>query len=285
MRFTKNILWLASLLWLAGCAPQQLDKIDIGQPPQEVTFDILTTDHPNRFILRNTTPNTFLHLWDLGNGIKAEGEEVEAYYPLKGTYTITLRAFNRGGSATGSQELVVPQDDPDACQGHPLIEYLSNCDQKTWRLKPVAGALWVGPDPATTWWANSDADVAARPCAFNDEWIFFKDGTFQYDTKGDVWAEPYMGFNFECVAESDLPPNVQAWGSGTHQYQVSGDNPPKLTLIGLGAFMGLPKAANGAEVTEPQQSVTYDVVYWENDELVLEINFGPGYWRFTFTAN
>ena len=286
----KLVIFLTffSTLFLA-CDPQQDDKIDIGGPPQNVSFEIEVTAQPNRYTLRNTTPDVFQYFWDYGNGNTANGAEVEAYYPLKGNYTVTLTVFGAGGSASAEKPLNVPDDAPFDCETDQLAKFLTNCAERTWKLKPVEGCLWVGPvDASTTWWAIPQADIDARPCAFNDEWIFTKEGEMIYDAKGDVFAEPYMGFNFECINESQLPPDKAPWGSGTHTFELVNGNPNKLKVIGLGAYLGIPKAANGAEVTDPQPSVTYDILRWEmvdgKREMELQVNYGGGIWRFIYIA-
>ncbi len=271
-----------------ACDPQQDDKIDIGLPPAEASFLIQPLTQPNHYLLTNTTPDVFEYLWDLGNGTRMSGAEVEAFYPLKGTYTITLTVFGKGGHATSSQTLEVPEDAPFDCESDALYKYLTDCGQRTWKLKPVEGSLWVGPaDGSTTWWAIPQSDVDSRPCQFNDEWTFTKDGQMIYDAKGDVFAEPYMGFNFECIDEAMLPADKAPWGSGTHTFELLPGN--KLKVNGLGAYLGLPKAANGAEVTDPQTSVTYDIIRWDSNpdgkEMELEINFGAGIWRFIYISN
>ncbi len=288
----KNSILLflfAMACFFAACDPQQDDKIDIGLPPANVSFSIEQGSEPNTYIFKNTTDGAFLFAWEF-NGEKATGESVEAYFPTKGSFDIVLTAFAKGGFATGTQVLNVPEDAPINCNTDPVLEFLSNCDQKTWKLKPDAGALWVGPANASqTWWENPLADVAVRPCAFNDEWTFTKDGAMIYDTKSDMWAEDYMGFNFECIDESQLSTALAAWGSGTHGFSILPGAVPQLKVTGLGAYIGLPKAANGAEVNMPQSAVTYDISKMEQtangDLLEIKVNFGPGIWRFTLISN
>jgi len=170
-----------------------------------------------------------------------------------------------------------------------LAEYLSNCDTKTWKLIPEAGALLVGPPGLTeTWWQNDETVVTERFCAFDDTWTFTGDGEMIYDTKGDIWGEDYLGFDFACVPTEEMPDDVAAWGNGTHEY-VAIEGTQQLQLKGLGAFMGIPKAANGAEVGFPQNGVTYDVVERRvdadgKDVLVIQVDYTAGVWQFTFVA-
>ena len=285
-----TILLLSLTLMFMSCEPEQDGATALGTPPASVSFEITPTGDINTFKLTNTTPGTFIHQWTLGNGQTAEGNEVVITYQFQGEYMVTLKAFNDGGFNETSKIITVTEDAPTPCNAGSLMEFLSNCDSRAWKLKPGEGAYWVGPDPSTTWWMNPPEAVDERPCAFNDEWIFSADGVMVYDTKGDVWAEDYMGFNFECVADAQLPANVAAWGGGTHAFALSETGAvDQLQLIGLGAFIGLPKAANGAEVTAPQPGVTYDIIEKGTnagqDYMILEVNYTVGLWRFHLVAS
>jgi len=283
---------LASILFSA-CEPQQDDAIDLVPVPTNVSFTVTpSTTETNVFIFKNTTPETFLYQWDFGNGESAAGEEVQAYYPSKGDYNVTLRAFNEGGFGAGTQSVNVAEDDSQPCAPGSLVEFLTGCDAQGWILLQDAGAYWVGPDDATTWWSNPADDVTTRFCAFDDEWIFNTAGEMEYDSKGDLWAEDYMGFNFECVTDDQLTGGAAAWASGTHTYQaLETGGVEQLKLVGLGAFMGLPKAVNGAELNSPDpvSSITYDIIDRGEDAngkfMELEVNFGLGLWRFRYVSN
>jgi hypothetical protein len=62
-------------------------------------------------------------------------------------------------------------------------------------------------------------------------------------------------------------------------------------MEGLGAFIGLPKAANGGEVFNPINSITYDILWTAEDpatgvrSMEIEVNWGTGLWRFTLRSN
>ncbi|MBU3927736.1 MAG: hypothetical protein KKB74_08010, partial [Bacteroidetes bacterium] len=49
----------------------------------------------------------------------------------------------------------------------------------TWKIKPEAGSLGVGPELGDiSWWAIDAAGVEARACFYDDEYIFGADGSF-----------------------------------------------------------------------------------------------------------
>ena len=278
-------------LLFTGCKPQEDDAIELSAPPSNVSFTI--EEKPgaeNTYILTNTTSGAFLYQWDLGNGTTASSEVVEVYYQFMGDYEVTLRAFNQGGFGEAKQTISVLEDGAPPCTAGSLIEFITDCDERTWILLQDGGAYWVGPDDATTWWTNSSADVTTRFCAFDDEWVFTASGEMTYDTKGDLWGETYMGFASDgCVTDQQLADvGLEAWGPGNHTFVVSEGANEQLQVIGLGAFLGFPKVANGAEVTQPQSQVTYDIIDRGEDVdgkfMELEVNFGPGLWRFKYVS-
>ena len=293
----KNILPIISLvivLLFSACEPQQDDAITLPAVPTNVSFTVTeVTTETNVFTFKNTTPATFLYQWDFGNGETAVGEEVQAYFPLKGDYNVTLKAFNDGGFGAGVQTVSVAEDDDQPCAPGSLVEFLTGCDEQGWTLLQDAGAYWVGPaDASMTWWENALDDVTTRYCAFDDEWIFKTTGEMVYDTKGDLWAEDYMGHDFLCITDDELTGAAEAWNSGSFTYQaIEGGAVEQLKLVGLGAYMGLPKATNGVELTDasPASSITYDIIDRGEDTngkyMELEVNMGAGIWRFKYVSN
>ena len=290
----KNILTLLlfiNVLLFFSCKPEQEDAIDLAPIISNPTFTITEkAGAVNTYVLESTTAGAFLYNWELGDGTTASGDRVEVYYQFMGDYEVVFRAFNEGGFGETRQTIAVAADDAAPCPEGSLIEFLTGCGDGVWKLAPEAGAYFVGPDDGsgTTWWASGQSDVDARPCAFNDEWIFNVDAEMIYDTKGDLWAEDYMGYDFECVADADLTGPSAVWASGTHSYETVEGTLEQLTVNGLGAFLGLPKATNGAEVTEPVSSITYDIVERSEDNgqkrMTLEVSFGAGLWRFLYIS-
>ncbi len=286
----KNIhlIIFSCLLLFTACDPALEDKLEIGTPPQaDFTFDFID---PNNVKFTNTTTDSyFISSWDFGTLGVQNGDAVEQNFGLIGDYEVKLTVFGEGGSSSRVETISITQNDPTACIT--TAQFLS-CGEKVWQLDPAEGALWVGPDPGTIWWQNAVSDVTDRACDWNDEYKFSIDGTYEYDSKGDLWGEGYMGFPSEqCYDTSELPADRADWDSGVHAYEIlpaDGFLPERIRVIGSGAFIGLRKAANGAEVSYPQPEVTYDILdlRTENgkDILELEVNFGGGLWRFRLST-
>ncbi len=282
MKKTAYLLFLVAL----SCTPQEDDKIALPAPPT-ATFTVSAGKDANHVVLTNTTLGAFLTQWDLGNGVKSELPNVEAYYPYKGEYEATLVAFNSGGFGEAKQKVTITQDDPNACSG--AVALLSNCSTRTWKLKPEAGAMTVGtPGLTTVYWASPLSEVAGRPCHFNDEFKFSSKGEFEYDNKGDFWGDadgngnlipsgggPKVGCNDASAWKA--PYNV--WGSGKHKYSVAGD---QLTLVGDGAWMGLYKVGTNGEISTPQKSVTFKIIELTDKKLVIAAVYSALEWRFVY---
>ena len=273
------------VLGFTACEPNT--KTELGALPVS-DFSYTMVDSNTIALTSESTGDPFMFQWDIAGVGSFTGENAEVLIPLIGTYDITHTVFNQGGHASSMDQVEIFKDADIPCVG--AIEYLTECSSRTWKLAPEEGACWVAPDANGFWWQNSTADVALRSCLFNDEWVFHEDGTMEYKTNGDIWGEPYMGLSAEsCIAESALPSAVSAWGSGTHTFEIipaTADHPDQLRVIGTGAFMGFPKAANGQEVSSPVNEVTYDILYMtdqnNNRYMQIEVNYTVGIWRFKF---
>jgi hypothetical protein len=157
----------------------------------------------------------------------------------------------------------------------------------TWRLAPNPGALAVGPAQGDySWWSNSMADVATRSCLFDDSITFDGSGGMTQYMNGNTWVELWQGATADGCATPVSPHDGATNAPFTYNYNsTSGE----LTVNGIGAHMGLPKVINGGELTSPAgapSSITYLTNFSGNgDTMNLEINFGIGWWKFTYVKS
>ncbi|MFM7299539.1 MAG: T9SS type A sorting domain-containing protein [Crocinitomicaceae bacterium] len=150
----------------------------------------------------------------------------------------------------------------------------------TWKLKPNAGSLAVGPALGDgSWWSNSAADVTTRACLFDDSIKFEANGTMTHYMDGNTWLEAWQGADPAACGTPVAPHN----GVGPFTYSYSGG---ELTINGVGGHIGLAKVYNGGELTIPANapaSITYQITFANNDNtMIADINFGPGWWRFIY---
>ena len=150
-----------------------------------------------------------------------------------------------------------------------------------WQLAQSAAALAVGPTQgATDWWSNSELDLVSRDCLFDDIFRFNSDGTFENVQDGSTFLEPWQNDEGEEKCGAPLAPHDGS-NAATYTYDEDGLT---LTLDGLGAHVGLPKAINGSEISNPGDaaaSIVYTIGAKSDTEMVLDINMGAGWWRFT----
>jgi hypothetical protein len=155
----------------------------------------------------------------------------------------------------------------------------------SWSVSAEAGAIGVGPGKGDlSWWAIDAAGAADRACFFDDEYVFAANGTFSNVLGSDTWIEGWQGGSDACgtpVAPHD------GSNSATYSYDAEAGT---ITLDGQGAYLGIPKAVNGAELASPAgapESVTYEVELSEdNTEMIVDINVGgDAWWRFKLVKN
>jgi hypothetical protein len=105
----RVLLFLVGLIILASCHKNP----QLGNPPsdQDASFTYMASDTNANVITLVAANQDILCMWDFGNGIKKQGNNVVASYPYAGTYTVKLTVFNKGGSKSSTQQIVIAQDD------------------------------------------------------------------------------------------------------------------------------------------------------------------------------
>lgn len=293
MKALKIFVVAVSALAIVSCEPTVPGKTELGNPPV-ADFTQSFVDSNTVRLISTSSGDPFLFQWEIDGVGTYSGDSVDVFIPTIGNYSIVHNVFNQGGSATDSGSVEILRDAPFVCTG--TAEYLTDCTSRTWKMAPVAGALWVGPlDGSSTWWAIGATGATDRPCHWNDEWTFNSDLEMVYETNGDLWAETYMGAAADgCQDTTFYTGNLEAWGDGTHSYEVllgTGPNgEDQIRVSGLGAWIGLQKAANAGETTVPVASITYTILSAEEDAntgvrtMEIECNCTSLLWRFTLRS-
>jgi len=187
-----------------------------------------------------------------------------------GTYTVTYQVADSEGETGVAQRIVIVQTSA-------LAKLIGR-----WQLDGD-GAASVGPIPGSDeWWSSKDevnnSGPYNRPCWFDDVYEFTAGGAFLNEHGEETFLEDWQGANFQCgtpVAPHD--------GSVSATY-VLDESAQTIELIGRGAYIGLPKAVNGAELKSPAnapESVTYQIDVLEEDQLVIYVQAGGNvHWTF-----
>ena len=220
-----------------------------------------------------------------------------------GTLTINGKGAHLGlPKAVNGQELATPSAAPDSItyniltltadgmnltvtvETAPGVWWTFNLAKKpvspfvgTWKLDG-AGAAGVGPTAGSMEWFTTDADVvAARACWFDDSFVFGADGSFSNEMGTETWVEAWQGGADSCGAPV-APHDGSAAATFSHNVEAG-----TVTINGLGAHLGLPKAVNGQELASPSaapESITYNILTLTADgmNLTVTVETAPGVW-------
>lgn len=251
-------------------------------PSAMPTADFTVIKDGSNVEFTNTSKNATSYMWDFGDGMTSADENPTHTYASEGEFDVTLTANDdMGGSDMKTETVVISSATFSAAT-------LSNAAGKVWKLDG-ANSYFVGPTPGSNeWWGGVD-NIDDRACQFDDEFVFTDGGMFSYDTKGEVWAEAYMGGADACVADGDIPAPYNVLGSGMHSFSATDS---QITVMGAGAFIGFNKAFNGGELDgmlAPVSEITYEVIDYaktgNTERVTVAVDYSAGsvgeaYWTF-----
>jgi PKD repeat protein len=222
----RNMLSLFVLIAVAdfGCTPDKAG--DLGMKAT-ASFTVLpVAGKVNTYALQSNSQNAFAYQWDKGNGSFVKGKESDtAYFPLKGTYTVKLRAFGRGGYDSTGQTVTVTVDD---ILNNPTFKLLT---AKSWKLNPAAGAnsIVVGTEgnPSQYFGGGALAD-----CQVDDVYAFSTDFKLTYRANGATFNGGNIAPNFACGTDRSynnvsytFAPGVAAGAAGIATISLPGTVP------------------------------------------------------------
>lgn len=195
-------LLFIAILWIS-CDPMEVDKPSLSAAPagSEVNFTIEAGSDDFHFIIKNTSTATGIPNWNLGNGSKASGHEITAYYPLPGTYTVSLTLYAEGGSMTVTQDIEQTKTDYSLFNDEKFIALSGGVDAingKTWVLDSLnKGHIGVGPVDASEpiWWAAAPL-VKTEVGMYDDEINFnLNDFVVTYKNNGYSYVKSFQKDN------------------------------------------------------------------------------------------
>lgn len=149
-----------------------------------------------------------------------------------------------------------------------------------WKISPEAGSLAVGNASNTSqiWWQSAALTHAERSCLYDDIYSFGTDGSFQNILGTETWVESWQSGAGDACGSPVAPHDNSA--SATYTYDETAGT---VTVNGVGAYLGLPKAFNGGELSNPADapsSITYTIESVDSDYMTLYIGVGDNFWRF-----
>lgn len=288
-----------------ACKPDVMGG-GLGAKPK-ADFVVVQGSSANNLVLVNKSSVASIPYWKVVNAgypksiQKMNGDSAKFNFIFAGTYNITLLVAGDGGLDSTTKQIVIAQNDPNACN-NTAIGFLTGCGTKTWKLNPAAAAYQVGPNPDDgSWWSNGTGDVSLRSCEFDDTYTFTFSPAypFVYNNQGDFYADGYMGANGnDCESNSQFTASQTPWGSGSFTYTVVEKTGVKslgqITVSGLGAHIGLQKVTNAGEITSGAvaTSITYDILSMTHDpggfdllKVTVQLpGANAGFWTFTLRS-
>jgi hypothetical protein len=147
----------------------------------------------------------------------------------------------------------------------------------TWYMAQSDGSLGVGPaEFDVSWWSNDAGVTALRACYFDDAYVFGADGSFTNVQDGDTWLEPWQSGGAEECGAPVAPHDGSAPASFVFDAEMN-----TLSLSGAGAYIGIPKAINGAEIDSAAAvpaGIDYNAYLNEDGTMSVTVEAGDGVW-------
>lgn len=306
--FFRKVGLMATLAATAVFISCTEDDTPVAEEPPVASFQFEVNE--SNFLevtFSNFSENAVSYAWDFGDQSGTSTEESPSYtYAEPGTYTVTLTATG-ADETTNSQDKDVTVSDPDS-----QLTLLAGLTSKEWIVQREGTVLYVGPSQTAYdggWWSLSE-NHAARACVFDDVYTFERSGNFGKNTAGTFFmdARANGGWNDDvtggegCVDEandagaftdSETSGDYSALANGgnyTYEYNTSTND---ITITGAGAYIALPKVANGGDVGTQAALpglITFKVVKLVEGDVADSLHLhhnpdgGDGFWTFKLVS-
>ncbi len=246
----------------------------------------------------NFSQNAVSYSWNFGDTNTSTDESPSHEYDATGTYTVKLIATAEDGSTSEKTEDIEVVD-PDVA-----LTLLAGNTSKTWKLVREGASTGIGPDAANWafWWNLTNNGT--RNCVYDDEFIFSRNGGFEFKDNGTFWGEGDVyveGSDKENLFEICFDATVEnltvdgndlsAWlSSSSHTYTYNATD-KNISLSGMGAWMGLVKLGTDGYVTTPQASTTFDIILTDGGtsgvdtlDVIFDYSAIGNYWKIRYVS-
>lgn len=252
-----------------------------------LTADFEAAIDGNNVQFTNLSTNAVAYQWDFGDGAVSSEENPAHIYLAEGTYSVTLTASVGDQSESTTRDVEITSVS--------FISTLAGETGKTWTLAEIAGSVKVGPSPGSgEWWGGPTLEevTGGRSCLQDDEFTFFPDGSYSYNSQGSTLYDDYIpGNDGSCIDPANFPAPFDGLADNDNYSftieEATDTEPARITVNGSGAFIGFAKATNAGEytteTTELATSVTYQVVSFSEvdgrERLEIAVAYcGPSCW-------
>lgn len=285
IKYIKKLAGLATLIIVMfACKPEMDSRVDIGAAPTQDQLDFTTIPSAakaNIIDIKNTSKIVGIVTWDFGNNTNGRGESATVEYPFKGTYTVVMTLYAKGGSTSKSKTITIANDDMSMLNT-PMYTALtggaSNLAGKTWVFDQYHdGHFGVGPaaDATPSWW-SCPAEGKTKSCLYSQEFTFTQVGIkIVWKNNGNVYTNESGRKSLATMGY----PNSVVPGDGDFDvayvpkaaYTFSLKESAKTLTLSDGAFFGHYAGTS-----------TYEILKLTNDEMYLKcvstVEPGNGWW-------
>ena len=278
---------MASILFVSAC-----DKEEAQEESPVASFQsAVSADNFLEVTFTNFSLNADTYAWDFGDGNTSTEKDPTHTYAEAGTYDVTLSATGNGETATRVETINIV--DPDQA-----LTLLAGATSKTWYLQREGVALGVGSAANSNeyWSFGGVTPLGDRPCILDDQYIFHRDGTFEFNSNNTIfidaaanggWLDPSLSESCydedPSILTSVNGDDLSAFGNGG-SYTYEFDNTTNsLTLVGLGAYVGLPNKTADGDNFIPQASKTYTIFNFVEGDIADSLGIalvGGATWNF-----
>ncbi len=282
------LLFFAASMLMTSCKKDET-KPTTNAPVASFQFQISTTNFLE-VTFSNFSKDATSYSWNFGDTKTSTEQNPVHTYAAAGTYTVELTASNAANETNKFSQTVVITDPNSA------LALLAGTNSKTWKLYRTGSSLGVGPNAGAARSYFALTNNGSRPCVYNHSFTFHRNGDFVFNDAGMFWGEAaaFSGTaNFEtCFAATagnmvnKDGKDVSAWLGGTHAYTYNAST-GKITLNGMGAWMGLPQLGTAAESSIPEASRTFSATITQEtgyDVLTISYTYTDLYWDFTYVS-
>lgn len=288
----KPLLWIlaASLFFVASCGDDDPEPSGEADPIASFQYEIGTTNFLE-VTFSNFSQNATTYSWDFGDNNTSTDESPTHTYAAGGDYTVTLTAT--GGGKTSSRSETFTLTDPDS-----ELARLAGATSKTWYLQREGIALGIGPamNDNEYWAFGRNTPLGERPCILNDVFTFHRDGKWEHETGGDLFIDSegnggWLGPDAEegCYEEnagnltSANGDDLSAFANGgNYTFEFDGAA-GTITLLGDGAYIGLPNKTADGDNFIPLSSKTYTIFNFADGDVADTLQMalvGANSWNF-----
>ena len=267
------MIWaIMPLMFLASCS--QKDKVSLSEAGLPLASDVnayVSVDTAN-VVTFHTDAKGIVPLWYFSDEDFAAQNDYKRTFPMKGTYTIQVKAYNKNGISDGSvaKQFIVEKD--------LYALYLSGSGSKTWVWdKATAGHIGCGPSGTIglSWWSCGPNEKAGTGM-YDDELTFKNDNSYTFSPGKDGLIYVNAGSGYKTSYKT---------GSGDYDAPCDVINSTySFEQVGSPVYLVFPANTIASYIPNPEALTTpkFKIINISRNLLEVAIDNGGIAWHYRF---